>query len=108
MDVNVTTITIGSILAIIGVVLAVVSFFNNNKKEIQARTTEYAIYKQKVESLEQTVADLKQDVKDQGKELRDDVKRLDELLIKKIDNVYKSVGELKDLLIEKLNINGNH
>jgi peptidoglycan hydrolase CwlO-like protein len=97
MDLNTTTITVSSIFLIVAIFLSVFSFVNNNKKDIQLKASDYAVYKSKVQSLEKEVSELKQDIKSTSKELREEVKRLDEQILTKIE-------EIKDLIIDKLKL----
>ena len=99
-NVNTTSITLGALMAILGLGMTLFSFFKNNKRDIQFKATDYALLKSKVEQLGCENIDLKNEVKDLEKELRSDIKRLDEQIITKIESTNKKIDELKDLIIK--------
>jgi len=102
MDINATSITLGSILALTGISLTVIAFLKNNKKDIQIKAEDYAILKEKVKIHETTILEMKQEIKEHEKELRSEMKRFDELLIQKVDQINSKMDDLKDLIIDKL------
>lgn len=102
MDVNTTTITFSSIILLVGIVLSISAFVKNNKKDIQVKATDYAILKEQVKLHEQTISEMKMEIKANERELRNEIKRFDELLIKKVDDINSKIDDLKNLLIEKM------
>lgn len=102
MDINSTSITFGSIMALIGIGLTINAFLKSSKKDIQVKATDYAILKAQVKSHEETIAQMKIEIKEHEKELRSEMKRFDELLIQKVDAINAKMDDLKDLIINKI------
>jgi hypothetical protein len=102
MDINSTSITVGSIMALVGIGLTISAFVKNNKKDIQVKATDYAILKEQVKTHETTIAQMKIEIKEHEKELRSEMKRFDELLIQKVDAINSKMDDLKDLIINKI------
>lgn len=97
-----TTITIGSLFALITITITVAAYIAKSKREIQLRASNYAVLQAQVLHLELSNEELKVDLKALEKELREEVKRLDKEIIFKIDGLRVQIDDLKDLIIKTL------
>lgn len=102
MDVNTTSITVGTLFALIGIVLTVFNYIKNNKTHVEGRASDYAVYKQKVDSLQKELDEAKREIKEVRHELMEEIKKLDSTIIQKVDKIDIKIDKLQGIILDSL------
>lgn len=89
MTTDLTSISIGSLIAVTGAVLSYVGYIRAKSKDQEKRVEEIATIKERVASLDREVHDIKEDVKNQNSDLK-----------KSIERIYEKIDKLNDSLVE--------
>lgn len=89
MTTELTSISIGSLIAVTGAIFSYVGYIRAKSKDQEKRVEEIAIIKERVASLDREINDVKEDVKNQNNDLK-----------KSIERIYEKIDKLNDSLVE--------
>lgn len=102
MDINGISITIGSLFAIIGIALTVLNYIKNSKQDVQGKASDYALYKQRVQTLEHDLAETKVELKELRKEVMSEIRKIDTQILAKVDKINDKIDKLQTAIYEHL------
>lgn len=89
MTIDLTSISIGSLIAVVGGVISYAGYTRAKAKDQQVRIEEIATIRERVSSLDREIHDIKIDVKNQNDDLK-----------KSIEKIYDKIDKLNEALIQ--------
>tara|TARA_Y100001973_G_C5131666_1_gene298104 strand:+ start:395 stop:688 length:294 start_codon:yes stop_codon:yes gene_type:complete len=89
MEIDITSVSIGSLIAVAGGIISYAGYTNKKNNEKQERIKEIATLSERVASLDREIDEVKEDVKSQHNEIK-----------KCIDKLYLKIDKLNDVIMK--------
>ena len=96
-DVNIASLSVGSLIAVMGAVLSYAGYIRSKSKDQQQRAAELATIKERIESLDREITDVKEDIKDKDTDMKNK--------IDKLDNKFDKLNDMMINFVSNFNIN---
>lgn len=97
-----TSISIGSLILLVGFAITIITFFRNNKKETTLSVKEETQLRSDVDQAIKDIESIKQDLRSLRAEVKGEMRDLDKQVLSRMNAFDMKLDAIKNLIVEKL------